>query len=500
MSAVAPTGSKRARLLVLPRWHGPDGIRAIMAVATPLILSHAVHALNLFLDRTMLAWFSQDAFTASLQGGILNWTLLVAFLQTVGYAGTFVAQYHGAGESRRIGPAVWQGVYMALVGGLILMALSPIGYPLFRWVGHEEPLPLLEAQYFQILALGAPVFLLCNALSGYYTGLGRTGVVLFVTFAGCMMNAALNLWFIFTPVGPIPSGIQGAGVATVLGAVWSLLLYILFMGADPMAESLHALRSGWRFDSTLFRRILRFGLPSGIHGMIEHSGFMVFMMVVGLFGYAAQQASNMAMNINLVLFIPAVGLHVTASILVGQFCGGRNTDSAERVTSTIFAMCFGYMVLVSLVYILFPATILHLFRGGMPEAEWQSALALARILLIFVAVYSLFDSVALVYSGALKGAGDTKWVMWAGMILSQLSLTLPCIILASQRGGIDPSIGLRFAWGICAFYIFALGTFYLLRFWSGHWKSIEVIDRDLAEVQGDPPAEVLGRPDTGIPA
>lgn len=466
-------------MFVPPRMEGRDGLRNVLAVGFPLILSNAVVALNLFLDRTFLAWHSADAFTASMQGGILTWMVLTVFLFTIGYATTFVAQYLGAGRLERIGAVIWQAIYLSLAGGVLLVLIAPLGWPLFRWIGHDEPLPELEAFYFQIVTAGGIFFLLQNALLAFYQGMGRTKLVLFVTAATCLINICLNVWLIFTPVWIFPDGIGGAAWATVLAWAAGTLIVLALLVAHPNVEKKYRLFSAWRYDGGLVRRILKFGFPSGLHGLVETSGFTIFLMVVGVFGYQAQFASNMAMNVNMLLFIPSVGMHIAAIILAGQLCGAKDILGAERMVFTVLMLCGLYSLAVCFLYIFTPDFFLVWFRGNMPEAEWQEMMHVARMLLIVVAVYTLFDAVGLVYSGALKGAGDTKWVMWAGLCISTFTLAIPSAVLIMLFRAdffADPRHAMMIAWALCCLYIVSLGTVYLLRFHNGHWRTIDVIE------------------------
>lgn len=468
--------ASRARLFRRPRLGGPDGLRNILVVGFPLILSQFVFSLNMFIDRVLLSWYSQDAFTAALQGGILAWNLITLFFFIVGYAATFVAQYYGAGREGRIGAVIWQAFYLAILGGLFTALIAPLGAPLFRWIGHDAPLPALEAAYFQIFAYTGVVFFLNHGLSCFYQGLGKTWLILFVTTATCVLNMSLNAWMIFSPVWIFPEGIEGAAWATVIASAAGFVMFALFLAAVPGSESRYHLWTAWRFEPKLFTRILRFGFPSGIHGLVETSGFTVFLLVVGLFGYAAQFATNMAMNVNMLLFIPSVGLHITATILAGQLCGARDYPAAERMVFSVYLLCGAYTAVVCLLYILTPDIFINLFRGRLGGEEWEALAGTARILLLFVAFYTIFDSLALIYSGALKGAGDTRWVMWAGVAISMGALIIPSTILVLRRELIPAETGMYIAWVLCSLYVMTLGTVYVLRYRFGHWKTIEVIE------------------------
>jgi len=470
---------EKARLFVWPSWSGREGIPTLLKVALPLILANGMHATNMFFDRTFLAWFSADTFTASLQAGALHWLLLTLFFQTVIYASTFVAQYEGAKETQMIGPVTWQAVYLALFGSLVLILCAPLGFPLFRWIGHEGNLPLLEGQYFYVMCLGSVGMLLNAALYSYYIGRGRTAMVLFVNACSCLLNICLNAWMIFEEIWIFPMGIEGAAWATNISALAGAGIFGLLMAAEKGAESRFSLFSGWRFDRKLSTRILRFGVPSGVHGVLDMLGFTTFLLVVGVFGYHAQHASNLAMNLNLFLFLPAIGVSNGVQILTGQLCGAKRHRAVERLATGTALITLIYMGVTIGIYLGAPDSWLEWFRGGMPEEEWRTTLELTRVLLVIVAAYTLFDALMLIYSGILKGAGDTHFVMWATIVFSQALFIWPCVILAAFKDQFsDPTHGLYAAWASCFAYITFLGLFNLWRFRNGYWRTIEVIDQD----------------------
>lgn len=469
----------RGRLFVRPRWDGDDGMRHLLRVGLPLVMSSALHSLNQFFDRTFLAWYSQDSFTAALQAGVTFWAVMALFHFTVIYAGTFIAQFHGAKQNDQIGATLWQGVYLAIAGSFIIACCAPLGRWLFTAIGHEGNLPELESAYFEVFCWCGFALLLNWAAQNFFNGLGRTGMVLFVNGVAVVLNICLNTWMIFEPIWIFPDGIAGAAWASVISMFVGFLIFVVLILANPDHEKVYRIRSSWRYDGERIRRILRFGFPSGVHAMMDVLGITSFFLVVGLFGYQAQYASNLALNANFLLWMPAIGVHAACQILAGQLCGAKNHGGVERLAAGAATITLVYMGLSLIVYLVIPEIVLNFFRGGLPEEAWQEALGLAKVLLVFVAVFTMTDGLLLVYSGVLKGAGDTKFVMWVTVIFSQVIITGPCILMGIYREPLRESgWGLYLAWGALTVYIIFIALLSLGRFMSGHWKSIDVIDQD----------------------
>ena len=140
------------------RWNTESGYREVLAVAIPLILSTASWSVQHFVDRMFLAWYSPETIAAAMPAGMLNFSMVSIFMGTAGYVSTFVAQYYGAKRFHRIGPALWQGVYMSLIGGLLILIARCISVVMAIATGlglYAAAFLLLLAAYRSGLAGGA---------------------------------------------------------------------------------------------------------------------------------------------------------------------------------------------------------------------------------------------------------------------------------------------------------------------------------------------------------
>ena len=237
-------------------------IGEVFRIALPLILSNSCHAVNMFVDRLMLAQHSQEAVAAAFTGGLTNFTIACVFVGTIFYTGTFVAQYEGARHRERIGSAVWSGIWLAILGALFLGSGVFWAAPLFRLFRHAPEVARQEVVYFTILCKGAGLFLLNNALSCFWTGRGKTTVVLVISAVITLFNLPLNYIMIFGKLGCPALGAAGAAWATVLAAgIGTVIYFAAFL--SPSADR-HFRTRRPVFDFPLLRRMVRFGLPAGL--------------------------------------------------------------------------------------------------------------------------------------------------------------------------------------------------------------------------------------------
>jgi MATE family multidrug resistance protein len=455
------------------RWRAEGGYREMLAIAIPLVVSTSAWSIQHFIDRMFLTWYSKETVAAAMPGGMASFAALSLFLGTAGYTGTFVAQYSGAKRDEQIGSVVWQGVYVAIVAALVHLALIPLAGPFFRFVGHGADVMGNEVSYFRILCVGAGPAVASSAMAGFFSGRGKTWTVMAVNLAGTAVNLVLDYALIFGNFGFPEMGIRGAALATVIGTVFGFLLYGLLM-ALPANERRYRTFSAWRLDVRLLRRLIRFGLPNGVQFFIDVAGFTAFIMLVGRLGTDKLAATNIAMNVNTLAFMPMIGVGIAVSILTGQYLGAERPNVAERATWSGFHLTMVYMTSISAAYVFLPGIFIAPYAARMSPAEVAALRPTLVVLLRFIALYSLFDGLNIIFASAIKGAGDTRFVMRMILLMSAGLLVLPAYLALRVFGR-----GLYTAWAILTAYVILLGFVFLARFLAGHWKSMRVIEPHL---------------------
>lgn len=446
------------------------GWREVWRLAMPLILANSFWTLQITIDRVLLAQWDSPAVGAAMAAAMLFWTPLALFQQTAAYATTFVSQYFGAGRNERIGPAVWQSLYFSLVAGVAFTVLVPFAEDIIALGGHSDAVRAMEAEYFVCLCFSALPTLLVASASSFFTGRGDSWTVLLINGVGLTVNAGLDYLWIFGYGGFPEMGMAGAGWATVVGTWVSALLALALM-LRPCYRQEFATARGWRLERGLFLRLMRYGLPSGLQWFLDGVAFTLFLFLIGRMGDAELAATSITFTLNMVAFLPMLGIAQAVGVLVGQRLGENQPALAARSTWCGFHMSWIYMGAVSVLYVLTPNLFLAMFANDADPATWNEVQALVPVLLRFVAVYSLFDSMNLVFSFALKGAGDTRFVTLAALGLSWPLMIVPTWFAWKEGWGVTA------AWLFASAYIIAVALVFLFRFRGGKWQSMRVIER-----------------------
>jgi len=294
------------------------------------------------------------------------------------------------------------------------------------------------------------------------------------------VNVVLDALWIFGRGGFPRAGVAGAALSTVASQVVGCAVFLALILRRRYRE-VYATASGWRFERPLFLRLLRFGLPTGLQYSLEILAFAIFMIIVGRIGTAELAASGITFNLNMIVFTPMLGLSLAVSALVGRYLGAGFPEAAERATWSAFWMSLVYMVACGALYLLAPRALLFLHGAGADPATFAEVERISIVLLRFVALYSLFDMMSLMFAGGLRGAGDTVYPMAATVVLAFGVMLVPayaaCVVLGA---------GVEAAWTAASAYIALLGVSMVRRFRAGRWRSLRVIEPHLPDLKSAP--------------
>ncbi|MEQ8820729.1 MAG: MATE family efflux transporter [Sumerlaeia bacterium] len=471
------THPKPARLLYRPSWHGEDGTRRLLLVSGPLILASLSAALNLFMDRWFLARYDAAVhLPAAMSAGTLWWTLSMFGFGIVSYVATFVAQYHGANRPERIGHVVWQSIYLSLIFGVAMLGLIPLAGPLFDLIGKPGEIPAVEADHFRPLCWANLALFLNVGIGGLWAGRGKTWFVMAVNFVVVAMNIPLNYWFIYHPPEALPfihGGANGAAWGTVVSIYFGTVIYLVAFFSKGTREAYATVRE-WHFDRALFARLVRYGWPQSLQSFVEVASFTVFLNAMGKVDMEALAATTIALSVNMVIFIPIIGMGQGIGVLAGQFIGSGQAARAEKTTWQGNLLATGSMVLLMGTFLFFPEMYLAIFKLSESQVgDIGRIRELATFFLMLIGVYCTMDAIGQVYAGAIKGAGDTAFVAWSALIFGTLFLILPSIA-AVIFGWPAP-----WMWAGLIGYITVWGLSMLWRYRGGKWKAMQVIEADM---------------------
>ncbi len=388
----------------------------ILGMAWPVVSRMFLQSVVGMVDIMMVGRIGPSAIAAVSIGNRLMF-ILIGALQALAVGSTaLVAQYIGAGRKQDADRVIWQ----ALLGAFLLaVVLCSAGFAAAPWA-IRQMLSLMETVdvwvmenatlYLRIVFISMIFGLPQIIINALLQGGGDMKTPLYIMVFSNIVNVVGNYVLIFG-VGPFPEmGVAGAAVATggarVVGAVIGFI--VLVRGTKNIKLELKTL--SFVPDMVVLKKILAIGIPASVEQLIRQSSMVVYSFLVASLGTMALAANEIVMNAQSISFMPGFGFGIAATTLVGQNIGARRPELAARYgveTTKLAALLMGS---AGVIFLVWPQLFVNLYTTD-PEVASAASGALRIVALI----QPLFAAV-LVLSGGLRGAGDTKWVMYATTI------------------------------------------------------------------------------------
>ncbi len=445
-----------------PRW---EGVREVMAMSGPIILGSLSYTVMGFADRVMVARVGVDALAAVGSADIGSYTLSTLFMGIVSVVATFAAQCEGRGERENCARYAWQGLYLSLAGIVFALVLWPLAGPLFRSMDHTAEVTRQEILYFRIRLTGYFFVGVMAALGGFFQGVNQPRVPMYAAIAGNVTNLVFNYLLIYGKFGFPRLEIAGAAVATVMGmGVQSGLMFAWFLAPRLRAE--YGTLRGWRPHFGRMRELTAVGVPAAMSMFLDVANWWIWMsFIIGRFGAAHLAANTIALSFNHITFMPVIGLHQGIAAITGQWIGRGDIPRAKARTRTTIKLSMAYMVCMGTVFAVFGGVLArHIF-----QPEDPGVVTLAHRALMIAALFQAFDAVNISVMGALRGAGDTRWMMWMTVVLAYgFSLPLAWLFAVVLDGR---TLG---AWAAATLFIMVLSAALWRRFEGERWRGINI--------------------------
>jgi MATE family multidrug resistance protein len=438
----------------------------ILKLVWPLALGMLNNAVLQFVDGVFLAHESLESLDASLPASMLALIVTCFFQSVVAYSGTFVAQYHGAGDARGARKSYSAGVLIAVVAGILSVALIPLGRLVVPFMSENPQVVDRAFSYYAIVSVGAIALCGQMAVASYFTGRGKTRLVFWVNVLGNAVNIVLDPILIFGHCGCPHLGMAGAAYATVAAMFlqWGVLAWFAAREwrSVPVADGTTEPKF-W----PLVGKILRYGVPSGAYSVLNILSFTIFVFVTGRVGDTEFAVSNACFKVNYFLYAPMEGFAIGAATLVGQCQGRGDSAAAHRAAVRSLALGLSLVVVLSGLAVAFCRPILSLFVP--PGVGEEAFYGLGFVLFVMMAVWQVFDATDVIVSGALKGAGDTHFVMW-WMVLCSFGLWLPLVWVVAKLHNTMPAL-----WGTMIIYVVLVCVGTAARWFNGKWRRIKLV-------------------------
>ncbi|MFH1411557.1 MAG: MATE family efflux transporter [Candidatus Omnitrophota bacterium] len=452
------------------------GMREMWAIAMPMVISHACYTIMTFTDRIFLSKLGPDMMNAAMGGGLTVFMMMTFFIGLIGYGTAVVAQYMGSGRKDRCAVTFTQTLIIAVAAYPVILCCRPLAYWLFDVMGIIPSQLGPQKIYFDILIYAALIRLLQVCFSAFFSGVGRTKMVMVAGFTAMVVNIIMNYILIFGKLGVPAMGIRGAAFGTMIGGMSGLaVLLVTYLGRENRLR--FVLPGSFRFDKEVMGTLLRFGYPAGLEMFLNLLAFDMIVMVFHSVGAVAATSSTVVFNWDMVSFVPLLGIEIGVTSLVGRYMGAGDTQTAHRSTMSGFKLGMVYSLLVFTLFAGFPGMLANVFRPVSDMGVFAAALPAMIFMIRLAALYVIAEAVFVVFIGALRGAGDTLWAMILSVSLHWVLVPILFVMLKVWGTGLET------AWKVVVGMFLLFSGLVYLRYRTGKWKTISVV-RPLPEIIG----------------
>ncbi len=441
-------------------------IRSLIQLSVPIVMANVLQTAYQLVDTFWVGRLGKEAVAAvSLSFPIIF--LLISLGGGLTIAGTIlVAQHRGRKDEKQVSHVVAQTMISML---LISVVISVVGYfisePILHWMGAEPEVLPDAVSYLHVSFLGMVFMFIYFVYQSLMRGVGNVKTPFFVVLMTVLLNLVLDPLFILG-WGPIPAfGVTGAALATIgtQGIAALVGLALLIRGKEGVRLSFR----GFRFDYPLIRTMLSLGLPASLSQSTRAFGLTVMSFLVASFGTLTVASYGIGIRVISFIIIPAIGLSMATSTLVGQNLGAEKLDRAEQVARQALRMGVTVLTLLGILVFIFAKIIVTAFIPDDPEVI-KSGVAFVRAMAL---TYG-FIGVQQTTIGAFNGAGETK----LPLILSLMAFWVfqfPVALILSKYTHLGE-------WGIWIAFPFSNVMTGSLAYWwfmKGAWKHKKLISK-----------------------
>lgn len=383
-----------------------DEARATLRLAVPIVGGQLGQMLLMFIDSLMIARVGTDPLAASAFSHAISSVIYVSGIGILTSVGVRAAQAHGAGKPQTAGEVLRNGLWLALVVGLLAIGVNELFVlPNLRSFGQTEGVVREAAPFLRLIAFSLLPALIWQTLKGFCEALQHPLPPMLTVLGGVPLNVGLNVLFIYgSPALGLPAmGLAGAGLATLITRCLMLVVLAAYVARTAHCAE-HRAGVDWRArpNGTVLRDLLGLGLPASVQLLAECAAFAWAAIMVGWIGAIPLAAHQVAISFAAVTFMFPLGTAFAVSARMGEAVGAKELHRLWNIGFSGLALGAGIMSVFAVVFLAFGADLARLFVQD-SEVAW-----LAASLLAVAGVFQLVDGLQVVGISALRGLSDAR--------------------------------------------------------------------------------------------
>ncbi|MEZ5524187.1 MAG: MATE family efflux transporter [Pseudomonadales bacterium] len=383
-----------------------DEWRTLAILGGPILVAQVAQMANGVIDTLMAGHASAEDLAGVGIGNSLWMPLFLFFMGTLGAQQPIISGYNGARSFEKIIPTVWQGIYLASIGAVIMILLLTNVHPVLSLLNLEPNTARISQGYLDAFAWGVPAMLLMAALRGLTDGMGHTRVIMAFSLLGTLCNLPLNYIFIYGKLGLPAMGGIGCGWATSLSNAIAVIALLVYLNRSQLFQQVHLLKGWMKPDLERVRYILKIGLPIGFTVFVEVSLFCVIALFLASLGPVVVAGHQIALNVVSLMFMVPLSVGMALTLRVSFLMGAGAPDTARLIARSALIFAVGLSLVFATLLLVFSPQVAALYTG---DSDVQ---AVATQLLGLAAFFQVADIIQVTCISALRGYKDTRIPMF----------------------------------------------------------------------------------------
>lgn len=372
--------------------------RHIITFAIPLLIGNIFQQLYNMVDTWVVGRFvGTEAFSAvGSVGPIIN-MLIGFFMGLSSGAGVVISQYYGAAQEKEVKKAVHTSILMTLIIALVFTAVGVIITPLMLGLMDTPPDVFPEARtYLTIYFSGVAGLMFYNIGSGILRAVGDSMRPFYYLVVSALLNTVLDLLFVIK----FNMGVAGVAYATIIAQGISALLVIVSLAKSDscIKLTLRDMKMSWE----MLRKIVKVGIPASIQMAITAFSNVFVQGYINYFGSTCMAGWTAYAKIDAIMFLPMQSIALASTTFVGQNLGGNKPERARKGADLSLLMALGATLVMMMPVMIFSPQLVAFFNDN------PGVIDMGTLMLRWITPFYLLCTVNQVYSGALRGAGNTK--------------------------------------------------------------------------------------------
>ncbi len=371
-------------------------------IALPIVVAQAGGQITSMADMIMVGNVSSLHLAAA---SVANYIFLVPFLFGIGLAGAItplVGEANGENNLAKCHSLFANSIYYQLVNTTVITVIIFLFGLAIPHLRLDDATVKLATPYYNWLMLSFIPFMMFFILKQYLDGFGLTVYGMIATISGNVINIFLNWILIYGKWGFPALELNGAGIATCISRVLSLVIILAIMFGITKLKDKWVMPKIKFFFINDIRKLYKIGVNIGIQLSTEMSSFSVLIILAGWLGTTALASYQIMMSISGLAYLSMTGIGGAATVLISTYSGEKNI---RKIVDGSFSI-----ILLMLIFVVISASVLILTRNILPEIYVNDAAVLATVptLLLMAAIYQLPDGMLIAFVGIMRGLFDVK--------------------------------------------------------------------------------------------